>query len=254
MVSDKLAIVTGSSSGIGKSFVDYYLRNDYAVIGIDRDIPKDKQTQKLINKNFRHIGFDLTNLPSYNILDKVIANISQKSITLVNCAGVAFKSSVVNSNLTNNINTLFVNAYAPLYLSTQLVKHLSQGCRITIINVSSTVAFSPIPNMAIYGATKAFLHSLTKAMQYESENTNIKVFELIPGGTKTNFQKNAGVVTKNQKLLSADEVVEKCIKSLNNGKDRLVVGYKNKLFTIFMMFLPTRIKMIIWNHLISSIK
>ena len=113
---------------------------------------KDKQTQKLINENFRHIGFDLTNLPSYNILDKVIANISQKSITLVNCAGIAFKSPIVNSSLSNNINTLFVNAYAPIYLSTQLVKHSSQDCKIIIINVSSTVAFSPIPNMSIYGA------------------------------------------------------------------------------------------------------
>ena len=253
-MSDKIAIVTGSSSGIGKSFVDYYLRNDYTVIGIDKDIPEDKQTQKLANESFRHIRFDLTNLPSYNILDEVIANISQKSITLVNCAGVAFKSPIVDSDLSNNVNTLFVNAYAPLYLSTQLIKHSDQDCRITIINVSSTVAFSPIPNMAIYGATKAFLHSLTKAMQYESNGTSVRVFELIPGGTKTNFQKNAGVVTKNQKLLSADEVVEKCIKSLNNGKDSLVVGYKNKLFTIFMMFLPTRMKIIIWDHLISSIK
>ena len=251
-MSDHIAIVTGSSSGIGKSFANYFLINNYVVIGIDKDILEDDIL--LSNKNFHYTKFDLTNLSSYEILDKIFVNISQKSIILVNCAGIAFKSPIVNSNLTNNINTLFVNAYAPLYLSTKLIKLSGQDCKITIINVSSTVAFSPIPNMAIYGATKAFLHSLTKAMQYESENTNIKVFELIPGGTKTNFQKNAGVITKNQKLLSADEVVEKCIKSLNKGKHRLVVGYKNKLFTIFMMFLPTRMKIIIWDHLISSIK
>lgn len=251
-MSDKIAIVTGSSSGIGKSFANHYLLNDYVVIGIDRDIAEDKNL--LTNERFHYIKFDLTNLPSYNILDEVFANISQKNIVLVNCAGIAFKSLIVDSDLSNNVNTLFVNAYAPLYLSTQLVKHSSQDCKITIINVSSTVAFSPIPNMAVYGATKAFLHSLTKAMQYESDDSNLKVFELIPGGTKTNFQKSAGVVTKNQKLFSADEVVEKCIKSINKGKDFLVVGNKNKLFTIFMMFLPTRIKIIIWDHLISSIK
>ena len=249
-MSDKIAIVTGSSSGIGKSFANYFLINDYVVIGIDRDIPEDKNL--LTNERFHYIKFDLTNLPSYNILDEVIVKISQKSITLVNCAGIAFKSPIVDSNLSNNINTLFVNAYAPLYLSTQLVKHSGQDCRITIINVSSTVAFSPIPNMAVYGATKAFLHSLTQAMQYETNGTSVRVFELIPGGTKTNFQKNAGVVTKNQKLLSADKVVEKCMRLLNKGKNHLVVGYNNKLLTILIKLVPTKIKMITWNYLLSN--
>ena len=251
-MSDKIAIVTGSSSGIGKSFANYFLHNDYMVIGIDRDIPEDKQTQKLTNESFRHIRFDLTNLPSYNILDEVIANISQKSITLVNCAGVAFKSPFVDSDLSNNINTLFVNAYAPLYLSTQLVKHLGQDCKITIINVSSTVAFSPIPNMAVYGATKSFLHSLTRSMQYESENTNVKVFELIPGGTKTNFQKSAGVVTKNQKLLSPDKVVETCIKSMKKGENYVIIGFKNKLLVLFTRLLPTKTIMLIWDFLFKD--
>ena len=106
--------------------------------------------------------------------------------------------------------------------------------------------------MAIYGATKAFLHSLTQAMQYETNGTSVRVFELIPGGTKTNFQKNAGVVTKNQKLLSADKVVEKCMRLLNKGKNHLVVGYNNKLLTILIKLVPTKIKMITWNYLLSN--
>ena len=80
---NKIAIVTGSSSGIGESFVDYYLRNDYAVIGIDMNMPEGRETQKLKNKSFRHITFDLTDLSSYNILDEVFSNISQKFIKFI---------------------------------------------------------------------------------------------------------------------------------------------------------------------------
>ena len=247
---DNIAIVTGSSSGIGESFANYYLNNECKVIGIDKDVPENFFL--LTNEDFRFIKIDLTNLDSYHILDEAITNITQKSITLVNCAGIAFKSPIVDSDLSNNINTLFVNAYAPLYLSTQLVKHSVQDCKITIINVSSTVAFSPIPNMEIYGATKAFLHSLTQAMQYESKDTNINVFELIPGGTNTNFPKNAGVLTKNKNLMSPDDVVEICIKSIKRGKKYVVIGFFNKLLVLLIRLVPTKSKMLIWDILISN--
>ena len=88
-MSNKIAIVTGSSSGIGESFVDYYLRNDYAVIGIDMNMPEGRETQKLKNGSFRHITFDLTDLSSYNIFISTCLNSLFSSLICNPCEQLA---------------------------------------------------------------------------------------------------------------------------------------------------------------------
>jgi len=247
---DRIAIITGSSSGIGQSFVRHYLNNKYSVIGIDIQSTNDDIVAQ--SEEFRYTYCDLADVNSYEILDDIILGLTNKNITMVNCAGIAFIARISESKLINNISTLLVNCYAPLYTTTRLTEIYSKNRRITIINVSSTVAFSPIPLMAVYGASKAFLHSLSLAMQHENRDERFDIFELIPGGTESNFQKSAGVKTKNDNLLSPDRVVEDCIKAINRGKKHLVVGIKNKILVMVMSVIPTSMKMKIWTNLISQ--
>jgi hypothetical protein len=101
-----------------------------------------------------------------------------------------------------------------------------------IINVASVAAFQPVPYMATYAATKAFVLSFTEALWYENRAYNIRVLALCPGATETNFFSAAGVKKPPFRVAqTAEDVVDTALRGLDRGKGHIISGWINYVQT-----------------------
>ena len=108
-----------------------------------------------------------------------------------------------------------------------------------IINVASTAGFQPIPFMATYAATKAFVNSFSEAIAEENRPHGITVTALCPGPTDTNFFEAAGAEPLKAKgMETPEEVVETALAAVKSGRTIIVSGWTNYIGSIFGTITP----------------
>jgi short-subunit dehydrogenase len=111
-----------------------------------------------------------------------------------------------------------------------------------VLNVASSAAFQPIPHMATYAATKAFVLHLTEAVACELQGGGVRVMALCPGPTRTEFGEIAGVAEDFDRIgplsMSADRVVGAALKAFDRGDVICVPGIVNLAGATGVRFLP----------------
>ncbi|MGH9821168.1 MAG: SDR family NAD(P)-dependent oxidoreductase, partial [Pyrinomonadaceae bacterium] len=110
----------------------------------------------------------------------------------------------------------------------------------TIINVSSAAGFQPIPFMATYAATKAFVTSFTEAVAEENRPFGIRTMALCPGATRTNFFAASDITdpltVKGEQ--SPEEVVKAALKGLKKGRSTVISGWANYIGSVLGKHAP----------------
>jgi short-subunit dehydrogenase len=126
-----------------------------------------------------------------------------------------------------------------------------QNNQAVIINVASTAAFQPDPYMAIYGASKAFVLSFSKALWAENLEKGVRVLALCPGATETAFfdVMNAEEASVGKRM-SADAVVKIALKSLDANKNYVITGYVNWLLGQIYRYFPRRLILLIMKKIL----
>jgi short-subunit dehydrogenase len=113
-----------------------------------------------------------------------------------------------------------------------------------IVNVASMSAFQPVPYLATYAATKAFLLSFTEALAYELEGTGVRVQALCPGNIPTEFQRVAGteqVAFSRTPPMGASEVAEASLRALESSRVVVVPGRRDRASVALQRFVPRAI-------------
>lgn len=231
------AVVTGASSGIGAAFARRLARSgDVLLVARSQDRLLEMAAE-LVEAGGRTVEPCVADLTSTEGIDRVVqAARTFGADTLVNNAGMGMLAPVLDTQLDNLIATCRLNMEAPMLLSRALVPDLisnarREGGRASLINVASSAAFAPVPGMATYGATKAFLLSFTEALAIELQNQPIDVLALCPGATKSEFGERAGF--SGGQLPGAtnpETVVSKALASLGRrstlltGPERVALG------------------------------
>jgi short-subunit dehydrogenase len=116
------------------------------------------------------------------------------------------------------------------------------------LNVSSTAAYQPLPNIAVYAATKAFVTALTEAIWQESRGSALQVLALAPGPTQTEFFAAAGSERfKVGQMLTVDQVVDAAFAALGrrSSPPSLVVGSRNRATALFARLAPARLALLV---------
>jgi short-subunit dehydrogenase len=133
-------------------------------------------------------------------------------------------------DLARELNMIDLNVRALVELTHRFLVPMRERKSGAIINVASTAAFQPVPFMATYAATKAFVLSFSEALWEENRPYGIKVMALCPGVTDTNFfaaakmQKPPGRVSQ-----SPEEVVETALRGIRRGRSHIISGLPNYL-------------------------
>ena len=241
-----LSIMTGGSSGIGKSIIEQVskLRPDTRVCNISRRKP----TSFLIDSTHTHLETDLTNREQRSAtiekITLIIRNLPAScKILLINNAGYGFYGSIEDHSSEEHLRLVELNTLAILDLTTRLLPEIKQRGG-GIMNIASTTAFQPTPWMATYGASKAFLLNWSLALREELRGTGVNCLAVCPGPTRTHFHENAGFETTAREGsfgMSPDQVAAESLKALEKGRSLHIPGFGNRLTAFFATHLPRQL-------------
>ena len=177
---EKVALITGSGSGIGKALAELLLSENYLVFGYSR-------TNQIENKNFTFTTIDLSNLQEVQKLQFPDFDVTSDVLLVNNAATIGSILPLDKKETTDIINEYHLNLITPTLLSRKFISTYTANQKL-IIHIGSGAANSPIPFWSTYCATKSALDMLTKVIR-EEKHKNLTVFSVHPGVVDTNMQK-----------------------------------------------------------------
>ena len=187
-ISDKVAVVSGGASGIGKACAELLSTAEAKVAIFDIDVERGQVTAKDINERGGQALFlncDVSNGESCRkVIEQVVDEFGGLDI-LVNAAGIVTRASVVETSEADWDRTLAVNLKSVYLLSKYSIPHMTQIGGGAIINISSGWGLAGGVNAAAYCASKGAVVLLTKAMALDHGSQNIRVNCVCPGDTDT---------------------------------------------------------------------
>lgn len=239
------ALVTGASSGIGAEFARQLAARGADVVLVARRTERLEEVAEQLRTTFgvaaSTISADLT-LPgaSAALADQVAARGLEVDV-LVNNAGFATHGAFVDEDPARVHDEMALNVVTVVELTRQVLPGMVQRRRGAVVNVASTGAFQPVPTMAVYGATKAFVLSFTEALWGELEGTGVRALALCPGATETEFFDVAGADAQvGATRQPVEEVVREALEALGKGRPSLVTGARNAMGARLPRFLSRR--------------
>ncbi len=237
---NKYALITGASSGIGYHFALKLDSLGYNTIIVARREERLKELAvKLINDPVI-LPYDLEDEDNCkNLLEKIKAyNIE----IFINNAGLGDLNLFNEMDINKAIRIIDVNIKALTILFHGLLNQFINNNNGIIINVSSIAGLLPAgPYMSVYYATKSYVTSLTRAVDYEIKNKyNIKVKALCPGPVDTEFNEVANSKFK-LKSISPDKCVNYTIKKLKSKRIILTPTIGVRITELFSRFIPIKL-------------
>ncbi len=159
---------------------------------------------------------------------------------LINNAGFGVYGDFADHDLSEELAMIDLNVRVLTALTHRYLQPMRERRGGAIINVASTAAFQPVPYMAAYAATKAFVNSFSQALADENLEYGVKILALCPGATETGFFERAGSVGKIPRhgFQSAEAVVETALRALGGGKSSVISGWNNYLLAHLANFAP----------------
>lgn len=160
---------------------------------------------------------------------------------LINNAGFGSMGDFATLDLDRELNMLELNIRSLVELTYRFLQPMREKKSGAIMNVASTAGFQPVPFMATYAATKAFVLSFSEALWEENRAYGIKVMALCPGATETNFFEASSMQRPpGRTSQTPEEVVEVGLRALARGKSSVISGWTNRLMVEAERLVPRK--------------
>lgn len=245
----KIAVITGASSGMGRDFVRMIdkIEDCDEIWVIARREARLREIESDTGKMIRPIELDLSDRASFTTYENMLKEESPEICALVNAAGFGKFGEFSDIPLDEYMNMIDLNCKALTAMTYLSLPYMPEGSRI--YQLGSLSSFQPVPYIGVYGATKAYVLSLSRAMNKELESRKIRIIAVCPGWVKTEFFDRAvtdDTITYYNKFFSSDEVVRRAVYDMYRGKDVSVCGASIRAQVLLTKLLPHKLVMKIW--------
>ncbi|OOV26480.1 short-chain dehydrogenase/reductase [Flavobacterium sp. LM5] len=177
----KVVLITGGSSGIGKSIGDFLLQKGFVVYGTSRN------PDKVLQSNFPLLSLDVRNTDSIQKAIQHIIATSGRIDVVINNAGVGITGPLEEIPTVEIRNNFETNFFGPIeVMKAVLTQMRSQGSGL-IINVTSIAGYMGLPYRSVYSASKGALELITEALRMEVKSFGITITNVAPGDFATNI-------------------------------------------------------------------
>jgi hypothetical protein len=242
-----LALVTGASSGIGRSLSIALADRGHDLVVVARDQARLEELAAEVTSAYGRsteiLRADLTDPADLAAVEARVSSTDDPVVELlVNNAGVGTAGRFAELDVAGEERQIHLNVIALVRLTHAALPRMIERGHGGVINVSSVAGYQPTPETATYAATKAFVTSFSEAVHEELKGTGVRLTVLCPGFTRTEFQANAGVESSDVPEFlwqTPDEVALAALDAYDRGRPSVVPGALNKVAATFSEMMPS---------------
>lgn len=255
----RLAVVTGAGSGIGLSFCRELADRGCRLVMVSNQDTL-AETAENVGKEFNvetySLYCDLTNPDCAVIVTDFLTKHNLEADYLINNAGI-FSFSAINETSDKKIECFIdLHIRAVTTLSKAFATRFAKRGGGRILNMSSMSCWMPMPGIAMYSATKAYIRVFSRALHYEVCDAGVSVTVACPGGIATSL---FGLPEKWRKfavsigvLATPEKFAGKAINKMLKGKKQYINGLLNRFSIFFVSILPTRVRLLIKRRMLDK--
>jgi dehydrogenase/reductase SDR family member 7B len=259
-MKNKVVLITGASSGIGKSCADYFALQGSKVVLAARNIDQ----LNVVAKNLKNKGCDVLALKSdvtqeqdcEQLISETIEKYGQLDV-LVNNAGISMRATLEDASIEVVRKVMDVNFYGMVYCTKYALPHLLKS-KGSVVGVSSIAGFKGLPARSGYSASKFAMNGFLESLRIENLKKGLHVLIACPGFTSSNIRNTA--LSSNGKaqsesprdeknMMTAEEVSERIYNATLKRQNSLVLTVNGKLTVFLNKLFPKLVDTLIFNHL-----
>jgi short-subunit dehydrogenase len=239
-------VITGASSGIGAAFAREFAQRGSEVVLVAR---RRERLEALAAEITHDTGAratvveqDLAQPDAGRALKAELDRLGISASSVVNNAGFGVHGPLALADPAALSAMIRLNVEALVDVTRSLLPDLIDAGRGALINVASNAGYQPVPGMATYAATKAFVLSFTEALWHELKGTGVRVLAISPGPTRTEFFDVVGSMESPGTLQAPEQVVSTAMAALarRNPPPSVVSGWATALQSTAVRWLPRR--------------
>ncbi len=230
-LTQRTILITGGTSGIGLELAKQLLSRGNTVIVTGRDKEKLDAVKRAL-PGIHALKSDVSDPAAIGALHASVLPQFPALDTLINNSGIMrnLKLDLAGRDLSDLTREIEINFSGPVRMVQQFLPHLKSRKNALIVNVSSGLAFIPLPISPVYSATKAALHSYTQSLRVQLAGSGVTVMELAPPGTETPlFRGEFAEEMDGQKGMDVKVLVAKAIAGIEAGNLEIRPGLSNVL-------------------------
>lgn len=261
-VANKVIVVTGAGSGMGRALTLTLLNKGARVAAVDLNEVTLKETITLAGQQQDKVSSHVVNVSDRAAVEALPdAVIAAHGVVdgIINNAGIIQPFVRLNDLQYDAIErVLNVNLYGVIYMVKAFLPHLLVRPVAHVVNISSMGGFFPVPGQSLYGASKAGVKLLTEGLYAELLETNVRVTVVFPGSIATNITQNSGVVIERPAtddsaqsfpMTSADDAAAMIIDGMERDRFQVYVGRDAKMMNLFYRFNPKRATQFMYSRM-----
>ncbi len=245
----KIAVITGASSGMGREFVLQLSREKQfdEIWVIARRTERLESLREEVKTPIRPISLDLTKDESIDAYRALLEAEKPEVSVLVNASGIGKFGTFSDMKLEDMNRMIDLNCKAYVAMTYVTLPYLTAGSEV--YQLDSLSSFQPVPYICVYGATKAFVLSFSRALNVELKKRGIRMMAVCPGWVKTEFFDHAvtdDTITYYNKFFTPEQVITRALRDMKRGKDVSICGFSVRAQVFFTKLLPHKLVMRIW--------
>ena len=244
-----IAVITGASSGMGREFVLQLSREKSfdEIWVIARRTDRLESLRDEVKTPIRPISLDLTKEESISEYARLLEAENPNVSVLVNASGVGLFGTFSEMPLSDLYRMIDLNSKAYVGMTYATLPYLTNGSEV--YQLDSLSSFQPVPYICVYGATKAFILSFSRALNVELKSRGIHMMAVCPGWVKTEFFDHAvkdDTICYYNKFFTPEQVITRALRDMKKRKDVSICGFSVRAQVFLTKLLPHKLIMKIW--------
>lgn len=259
-MKDKVVIITGASSGIGKALAYEMASRGASVVISDKSFEALKEVEKdLVSKGFKALAVhtDVTVEEDCRKLSEEAVRKFGRIDALINNAGISMRAVFADLELSVIRKVMDVNFWGTVYCTKYALPHLLKT-KGSVVGLSSIAGFKGLPGRTGYSASKFAIQGFLETLRIENLKTGLHVMIACPGFTASNIRKVAlagdgsaqGESPRDEgKMMTPEEVAKRIADGIMKRKRIVIMTMQGKMTVLLNKFFPFFMDKMVFNHM-----
>ena len=262
-MKDKIVIITGASSGIGKALTELYVEKGSKVVMAARNLEKMNEIIKNLSTDKDRILAIQTDVSKEedckNLINKTIEKFGRIDV-LINNAGISMRALFADLDIKVIQQVMDINFWGTVYCTKYALPYLLES-KGSVVGVSSVAGYKGLPGRTGYSASKFAMHGFLEVVRIENLKKGLHVLIACPGFTSSNIRFTAlgkdgslqgETPLDESKLMTSEEVSQHIYKAVAKRKRSIVLTSLGKSTVLLNKFFPAFMDKMVFNHFVKE--